>query len=121
MIFHIQATSSTTDKCAFPIGGEGEVRNLRDPNLVHALLHEEIFSPRAKLPVRILALPIERRLARLEAREEGAECFGGYHLEVPEETIHNLLAVLDVDASRRDFVALQGVKEPLRKEYRIDI
>merc|ERR1711897_102411 len=53
---------------ASPIGGEGEVRNLRDPNLVHAPLHEEIFSPRAKFPVRILALPIERRLARLERK-----------------------------------------------------
>merc|ERR1712032_121851 len=61
------------------------------------------------------------RLLQLLGQIGLASSIGGYHLEVPEEAEHNLLAVLNVDAARRSLVALQRVKKTLWKEHRVAI
>merc|ERR1711972_17365 len=75
---------------AHSVSIHGEVRLLSHTELVHAPLHEHVLSPRAKLPIWIIALPSESRLA-----------------------------VLEVDTTCGDMVALQPREEPCGEEDRV--
>ena len=104
---------------AHSISIHGEVRLLSHTDLVHAPLHEQVLSPRAKLPIWIIALPSESRLAGLEVREEGLEPIARHNFEIAEESVHDICAVLDVDTTCGDMVALQPREEPCGEEDRV--
>merc|ERR1719220_3292065 len=66
-------------------------------------------------------LPVQRRVARLQAVGEDAERLGRKHLEIPEESIVHILAVLEHDPVGGPRHPLDAILEAVRHEDSISV
>merc|ERR1719411_1088935 len=66
---------------------------------VHAPLHEKVLSPRLHASVFLLPLPIQGLGAIIQVCQEGAEALVTDHLQVAEESVVHVLAVLQVNTA----------------------
>jgi len=83
--------------------GQGEVVNLEDFGIAHGPLHEEVLAPSAVRPTLFALLsflpPAPGFVGRINLLQEPLEAFSAGHLQVAEESLQNLLAILEIDTS----------------------
>ena len=106
---------------AHRVGRNIESLHLVDAMQVHAPLHEEVFAPWLHAGRFLGAFPVQGRHAVLKICEESAESLVADDLQVPEEAVVHILAILQVAAARGHRLAAQFCTYPHGKEDRVGI
>merc|ERR1739846_292006 len=110
--------------CASTIQGHVESLHLVHVVLVHATLRKDVLSPSAILPVAaVIGARTIGLVAVLQVLGQHIDRFVAHDLQVSEEAVLHILAILEVDAMRRlaVFVVAQPTLQPAWHENCIGI